>query len=254
MILVREILLQQRDDAIAEMRAVKEKEDQLRALLEKMRADKNTLISQVEAKEKDYFLLKTQFALYQTRAKTEQEKLLKEMVLYKEQSRRENEQWQENIKLKDNEIRMVAESARIRESELKQQLDKKEHEAASAERYAEEKFRSRENELKQSFERLVQEAASSAKSADEKYKARETEFKYILEKKDDDIKNAVKQGEDKLGALKHDYTQQLELKDKELRSQQVQWAEKVQAKEKELSGILEKAREHCQNWPVGRKI
>jgi len=53
-----------------------------------MRADKNTLMTQIEGKEKDYFLLKTHSRFNQTRAKTEQEKLLKEMLLNKEMTQK----------------------------------------------------------------------------------------------------------------------------------------------------------------------
>ncbi len=54
---------------VTQLRQGKEKEDQLRALLERMRAEKNGLITQLDAKDKEYFMLKTQFALYQNTGK-----------------------------------------------------------------------------------------------------------------------------------------------------------------------------------------
>ena len=257
---------------VTQLRQAKEKEDQLRALLEKMRADKNMLISQVEAKDKDYFLLKTQFALYQTRAKTEQEKLLKEMLLMKEMAQKEREQWEVNFRTKENELRLAQESARVRETELKTQLDKKEHEAAAAEKVAEEKFRLREAELKTQFEKIEHEAelnakaaedrfrareaelktqfekteheaVLNAKAAEDRFRARETETRYILDKKDEEVKNASKAAEEKIAAAAQEFSQQLAQKDKEARGQQLQWIERVQGKEKEIQSLSEKENE-----------
>lgn len=104
---------------VSQMRQEKEKTEQMRQLLEKMRAEKNALNTQYEGKEKDYFLMKTQFALYQTRMKTEQEIVLKELVLYKDQMHKERQNWELSIKAKEQEIASIASAMRVNEEKLK---------------------------------------------------------------------------------------------------------------------------------------
>ena len=239
---------------VTQMRQGKEKEDQLRALLEKMRADKNALLNQVEAKDKEYFLLKTQFALYQTRAKTEQEKILSEMLIYKGQMQKDREQWEINFRSKENELRIVTDNAKDREAALKQALEKKETEYASMLREAENKLAAgvkeaearlaaHEASSKQMLEKKEQEAISAVREAEERLRARETETRYALERKDAEIKAAIKDNQDKIAAIEQAYAQQSAQKDKDSRTQQLQLIERIQVKEKEINTLNEKERD-----------
>jgi hypothetical protein len=132
---------------VTQLRQEKEKIDQMRQLLERMRSEKNTLMVQLEGKEKDYFLLKTQFAMYQTKAKAEQEKLLKEMVLFKDQLQKNQQQWEINIRAKENELNTITQASRTREQELRWMYDKKDTEYQAQFRTFEEKITAKDKEL-----------------------------------------------------------------------------------------------------------
>ncbi|MBN1824107.1 MAG: hypothetical protein JW803_07295 [Endomicrobiales bacterium] len=138
---------------VTQLRQEKEKHDQLRQLLEKFKAEKESLISQIGAKDKDYFLLKTQSALHQARVKADQEKLLKEIVLYKEQIQKERQQWEINAKAREHELSLLAETSRTRESELRQQLEQKEREFRGQQLQWIERFQAKEREFNSLAER-----------------------------------------------------------------------------------------------------
>jgi hypothetical protein len=119
---------------ITQLRQEKDKVEQLRQVLEKMRADKSALASQYEGREKEYFMMKTQFALYQARAKSEQEKLLKELVLFKDHMQKNQQQWEINSAAKEHELTTVAHAAERAETEYKAQLRNYEERLAGKEK------------------------------------------------------------------------------------------------------------------------
>ncbi len=189
---------------VTQVREAKDKQDQMRQLLEKFRAEKENLHSLLENKDKEFYLFKTQFALYQTRSKSEQEKLLKELVLFKDQMGKDAQQYSSVLRAKEEEMNLLRRANEGRESEIRNQLEKKEQEVASTAAQYEARIKTREAELRYELERKETELKGQIVHIEEQVRARVGEIENLKERhteqlraRDGDIKSAA----EKLAAM-----------------------------------------------------
>jgi hypothetical protein len=253
---------------VTQLRQEKEKIDQMRQLLEKMRAEKGVLIAQVDGKEKEYFVFKSQVAIFQAKSKSEQEKLLKEMLHFREQMQRERQQWEVSLKAKENEMLVLKEAARTRENELSMllqrkdiELDARQKEVAawlekeSALKISVSQYEQKSRTLEERIAALSQEAATVREQALQKEKEltmllqhRENEFRLEQARLSEQVQAREKEmseARDRERAVRIEadgYRQQVQALEEKVRTAESQRAaerEQVLLKEKELNALLQ---------------
>ncbi|MDI6756504.1 MAG: hypothetical protein QME32_00610 [Endomicrobiia bacterium] len=151
-----------------QLREEKQRSEKLTQIIERLNREKAEAVRGSENKEKEFFLLKTQFALYQGKMKNEQDKLLKEILFHKERFEKGIRDFELLVKTREDEIRALRAAWTDKEKDIKNALERKEAELVAARSSQEERIKTFQAE----FERKLADKDAAAKTAEATLSAR----------------------------------------------------------------------------------